>query len=81
MYIIEKSAGQRVRLEPVSIGQSQVSRLVKISDSEATKRNGVLMGKGFGVNEVMVSFLEPVLGGIRVMVLIRATGCLFESLE
>ena len=29
----------------------------------------------------MVSFLELVLGGIRVMLLIRATGCLFESLE
>lgn len=29
----------------------------------------------------MVSFLDLVLGGIRVMLLIRATGCLFESLE
>ena len=29
----------------------------------------------------MVSFLNLVLGGMRVMLLIRATGCLFESLE
>ena len=29
----------------------------------------------------MVSFLELVLGGIRVMLLIRAMGCQFESLE
>ena len=29
----------------------------------------------------MVSFLDLVLGGIRVMLLIRAMGCLFESLE
>ena len=29
----------------------------------------------------MASFLDLVLGGIRVMLLIRATGCLFESLE
>ena len=29
----------------------------------------------------MRSFLDLVLGGIRVMLLIRATGCLFESLE
>ena len=29
----------------------------------------------------MVSFLDRVLGGIRVMVLIKGTGCLFESLE
>ena len=31
--------------------------------------------------EVMASFLDLVLGGTRVMLLIRATGCLFESLE
>ena len=29
----------------------------------------------------MVSFLEFVLGGLRIVLLIRATDCLFESLE
>ena len=45
------------------------------------KGNGVLLRKCIGKIVVMVPFLDLVLGGIRVILLIRDKACLFESLE
>ena len=56
---------------------------IKLAPKSGSKlHTGVNKGDGVLVQiEVMVSLLDLVLGGIRVMLLIRATGCPFESLE